>query len=33
MGKAWAGGRGKLATSRHRADSDEGTVNMYAAIV
>jgi hypothetical protein len=32
-GQAWADGRGKLATSRHRADSGEETVKMYAAIV
>jgi hypothetical protein len=33
MGQARADGKGKLATSRHRADSGEETVKMYAAIV
>jgi hypothetical protein len=33
MGQAWVDGRGKLATSCHRADSGEETVKMYAAIV
>jgi hypothetical protein len=33
LGQAWAEGKGKLATSRQRADSGEETVKMYAAIV
>jgi len=31
--QAWAEGKGKLATCRHRADSGGETVKMYAAIV
>jgi hypothetical protein len=33
LGQAWAEGKGKLATSRQRADSGRETVKMYAAIV
>ena len=34
LGLAWADGKGKLATCRHRADSGGETVKkMYAAIV
>jgi hypothetical protein len=33
LGQAWAEGKGKLATSRRRADSGGETVKMYAAIV
>jgi hypothetical protein len=33
LGQAWAEGKGKLAMSRHRADSGGETVKKYAAIV
>ena len=33
LGQAGAEGKGKLATSRQRADSGRETVKMYAAIV
>jgi hypothetical protein len=33
LGQAWADGKGKLATCRHRADSGGETAKMYAAIV
>jgi len=32
MGQAWAEGKGKLATCRHRADSGGETVKKCAAI-
>jgi hypothetical protein len=32
-GKAWAEGKGELATCRHRADSGRELGKMYAAIV